>query len=669
MNDVSDNTEDLPREFGDYQLLRCLGRGGMGKVYLAKIKAKGLVGVDKLCVVKTLRVSHDPEYQRRFVDEARLIVLLTHRNICHVFDAGCFEDQYYLAMEHINGRELRQVQVMAEETKMGLPVDVAIFVVKEVLEALDAAHRMKHPLTGEPLRVVHRDVSPQNVMLSSEGEVKLIDFGLAESTQKLERTAPRIVMGKIAYMAPEQARGETVDGRADQFAAGVLLYELLANERYYGDLPFDDVWRSSGRGGFQPTRLMTMEPGLIEVIQKSTAPRRDDRYESCGDMRAALQQVELKRGALAGSREVRTAFQELLSLSGESMPSASSAEIKAIPRPAPSLDPRPVPPPAAVAAAAVEVPRTPPTISPPGREKTRTFRIRSTLAGESEIQDLAPHEKTEIGFVIEGLVASELPPALSTGDAFRPLSLLASAPSLPAPARTPSPDPKTAPRPPREATVVVRTRSAGPQGSSSTLIAETTEVRTVPGMAGAPDTLIEGEALGKPKGLYIAAAAAAVALVVVVVAVLAGGGEATAVVDAGPAVAIRSVPVVDAGTAAVLVVPDAGVVVDARVVVDAGADPDLADLDEVGPRPVRPAKPKRNVADFPADKSGGEGALNLINRTTHLKAFCADVACYSGVTTEQNRSPRPGEDPEARRKALRRLQNQCLRTCRGTPRL
>ena len=363
-----DHDPELPRAFGDYTLIKPLGRGGMGEVFLAKLKARGLSGVDKICVIKTLRPTDDPEYERRFIDEARLIVLLGHKNIAAVFDAGCFEGEYYLAMEHVAGRELRSLQRACEARRQPMPPAVVIHIIKEILEALDAAHRMTHPLTREPLRVVHRDVSPQNVMVSSEGEVKLIDFGLAVSTQKVERTAPQIVMGKMAYMAPEQARGDGVDGRADQFACGVMLYELLANERYYSDLPFDVMWRTSGSGGHRPALLDTLPDDVRAIVLKATAPARDDRYASCGDMRDALTAIELRRGMLAGSRDVRAAQNELDNVSLPSL--ASTMPPPSEPPPVMDFDALP-------------------------KERTRTFRlITAEGAGSSLIEGLEPGAAT-----------------------------------------------------------------------------------------------------------------------------------------------------------------------------------------------------------------------------------------------------------------------------------
>jgi serine/threonine protein kinase len=319
-----------PQTLGDYVLLRRLGQGGMGQVWLAKLRGRGLAGIDKLCVVKTLRSSDDPEYERRFIDEARLIVLLTHKNICPVFDAGCFEGQYYVAMEHIAGRDLHALTGLSREQQTPLPVHVAIHITKELLEALDAAHRMVHPITQQPLLIVHRDVSPQNVMVSAEGDVKLIDFGLAASSQKAERTEPRVVMGKLAYMAPEQARGEALDDRTDQFAAGVILYELLANARYYEGLSTTETWGRVGAGGHEPTGLARLEPALAAIVRRATAARREDRYATCGDMCEALTAVELSRGAIASSRDVRLAVVDLEQRAG--LTSTTSPELRRLER-------------------------------------------------------------------------------------------------------------------------------------------------------------------------------------------------------------------------------------------------------------------------------------------------------------------------------------------------
>src|SRR4051812_7727968 len=250
----------------------------MGEVYLAK--AGGLVGLERYCVLKKLRseLTRDREYVTRFIDEARVVVTLSHANICHVFDVGRVGDEYYLAMEYISGRDVRTLQDRCRTREKHVSSAGALQIVCETLDALDYAHRRNHPLTGEPLKLVHRDVSPQNVLVSYEGEVKLIDFGLAASKLKVERTQPNVVMGKMAYMAPEQARGDPIDARADLFACGVLAYELIAGERFYEGMTANDIWQVAGKGGFIPRKWDTIDRELAKHLSKALHPDAKKRF-------------------------------------------------------------------------------------------------------------------------------------------------------------------------------------------------------------------------------------------------------------------------------------------------------------------------------------------------------------------------------------------------------
>jgi serine/threonine protein kinase len=283
-----ESADTFPRPFGTYILLQAFARGGMGEVYLAK--SGGIAGLEKYCVLKKLRpeLTSDREYVQRFIDEARVVVQLNHANVAQVFDVGRVGPEYYLAMEYVSGRDLRTMQDRARDMDIPLPIGTILHLVCEVLEALDYAHRRKHPLSGEDLHLVHRDVSPQNVLISFEGEVKLIDFGLAQSRMKKEATSPNIVMGKMAYMAPEQARGDNIDRRADLFAAGVMLYEFIVGERFYEGMSAHEIWQVVGRGGFRPRMWESIDDDLREVLDKALAPNRDDRYTTCGELEAAL---------------------------------------------------------------------------------------------------------------------------------------------------------------------------------------------------------------------------------------------------------------------------------------------------------------------------------------------------------------------------------------------
>jgi serine/threonine protein kinase len=304
--------EVFPRPFGNYLLLARLAQGGMGEVYLAK--SGGVAGIEKHSVVKTLRphFTADREYVTRFIDEARVVVGLNHRNIAPTFDVGRVGGQYYLAMEFIPGRDLRNIDDVWRAQR-GRPMDeaVALHVICEVLEALDYAHRAKDPVSGKPLQLIHRDISPQNVMISLEGEVKLIDFGLAQSTQKEEHTQPHVVMGKMAYMAPEQARGEGIDSSVDLFAVAIMAYELVLGERYYGDMTLEQIWSVAGRGDYEAPRFDELNPRLQNILDRALHAEKEHRHLSCGDLREDLLNYTSDLGMRAGSRDLRMAMEEL----------------------------------------------------------------------------------------------------------------------------------------------------------------------------------------------------------------------------------------------------------------------------------------------------------------------------------------------------------------------
>lgn len=296
---------DPPFMFGGYLVLRRLGQGGMGEVFLAKQGNIG--GIEKYCVVKTIRSSHSDtnEYIRRFIDEARVVVQLGHRNICHVFDVGRVGRQFYMAMERIEGQDLRAVLDAMIANHIQMQEAAAVYLAGELLDALDYAHRHKDPSTGEVLHIVHRDISPHNVMVNYEGEAKLIDFGLAASTLKVERTEPRVVMGKMTYMAPEQARGDLVDGRADLFAIGVCLYEMLAGERYYEGKSFTEVWQVVGRGGFTPSKWFDLHPGMQSILQRALHPDPAQRYQTGAQFKDDLDNYRFDRRLRASTKDWR----------------------------------------------------------------------------------------------------------------------------------------------------------------------------------------------------------------------------------------------------------------------------------------------------------------------------------------------------------------------------
>ncbi|HEU5057872.1 MAG TPA: protein kinase [Kofleriaceae bacterium] len=276
--------DQFPRKFGKYHLLAPLAQGGMGALYLAVTGERGL---EKLLVIKTV-LPHlaDSEYLARFRDEAKVVVKLSHGNLIPVFDAGQVDGELFLAMDFVEGKDLRAVWNRCAHKGVAFPVDVAVFLVKELCRGLGYAHSF-----GD-LRLVHRDVSPPNVLISYSGEVKLTDFGLASSTLKLEKTAPGIIYGKVSYMSPEQARGEPLDGRSDLYAAGIILWELLTGRQLFPpgkEQPQDLLKRARNPVAVPPSqRAPRVPPALDAICIKALAANREDRFATGEELRDAL---------------------------------------------------------------------------------------------------------------------------------------------------------------------------------------------------------------------------------------------------------------------------------------------------------------------------------------------------------------------------------------------
>ncbi|MBA3818215.1 MAG: protein kinase [Deltaproteobacteria bacterium] len=282
---VEGDLEHYPRKFGKYHLLGPLAQGGMGALYLAVAGDRGL---ERLMVIKTV-LPHlaDSEYVARFRDEAKVVVKLSHGNLIPVFDAGLVSGELFLAMDFVEGRDLRAVWNRCAKKQVAFPIDVAVYIVKELCRGLAYAHSFPD------LNLVHRDISPPNVLVSYTGEVKLTDFGLASSTLKLEKTAPGIIYGKVAYMSPEQARGEKLDGRSDMYATAIVLWELLTGRQLFPpgkDQPQDLLSRAKNPEVMRPSKRAPRVPiELDEICLRALASAKEDRYENCDEMRMALQ--------------------------------------------------------------------------------------------------------------------------------------------------------------------------------------------------------------------------------------------------------------------------------------------------------------------------------------------------------------------------------------------
>ena len=286
--------QELPKVFGRYLLLKRLSRGGMGEIFLAKLGE--IQGFEKLVIIKKIlpNLVADQEFIKRFIDEAQVAIKLQHANVAPVFEVGKVDGEYFLAIEYIEGRDLRRMITRQREERTRLPSDLAMFVVREMANGLAYAHRRTDE-SGRSLALVHCDVSPPNVMVSFEGEVKIIDFGIAKSAIRIAETNPNMGFGKFGYMAPEQlVRGGVVDKRTDVYAAGVVLYELLTGERLFTfpeGADYRQIARMVTQGKFKPPsqRDPRLDPGLDPIVMKALASNKDERYQTAEEFRDGIQ--------------------------------------------------------------------------------------------------------------------------------------------------------------------------------------------------------------------------------------------------------------------------------------------------------------------------------------------------------------------------------------------
>jgi serine/threonine protein kinase len=284
-----ETTSRLPRKFGRYVLFDFVGKGGMAEIFLARAHTD--LGASRLCVVKQIlpEFALHPQFAEMLIHEAKLAARLNHAHIVQVFDLGREGDQLYIAMEYVEGFDLNALLRRCSQKKVPLPFEFALRIASDTLQGLDYAHR-RTTEEGKPLGIVHRDVSPSNVLVSLEGEVKVCDFGIArandivvdESGQHMDDA----IKGKAGYMSPEHARGLPIDARADVFAVGIVMWELIAGKRMYrkeSDVPLLEQAKRAEIPPL-PVKGLPHEEKLHAIVNKALAPSREDRYAGAGAM-------------------------------------------------------------------------------------------------------------------------------------------------------------------------------------------------------------------------------------------------------------------------------------------------------------------------------------------------------------------------------------------------
>ncbi len=278
-----------PQQFGKYMLTERIGAGGMAEIFRAT--AFGVEGFTKeICIKRILpTLTSDETFVKMFIDEAKIAVSLHHANVVQVFDLGRIGEHYFIAMELVQGRDLLRIINQCRRNKRRLPVHIALYILSQVCKGLDYAHRVKSE--GRKMGIIHRDVSPSNILVSWEGEVKVADFGIAKATHREHKTVTGTMKGKYGYMSPEQVRGDRIDHRSDIFAAGILLYESLVSQRLFKgptDLQTLEMVREAKVPVLPSAINKKVPPEVDELVMKALSLHPEDRFQTAGEMHDAL---------------------------------------------------------------------------------------------------------------------------------------------------------------------------------------------------------------------------------------------------------------------------------------------------------------------------------------------------------------------------------------------
>ena len=306
----------LPQDFGPYTLTELIARGGMAEIYRATIPGAG--GFEKTVAIKKIlpHLAENDEFITMLIDEARIIVSINHANIAQVYDLGKIDEDYYIAMEYIHGIDLSTIVKDLKERGETVPVEHAVFIGASIAAGLHVAHN-KHDSNGRPLNIVHRDVSPHNVLISFAGDVKIIDFGVAKARGKEQNTNIGVIKGKLLYMAPEQAMAKPIDGRADLFALGLILYRMLTNHLpFEGDNEFQIYNNILSKEiappkAFNPAIPEEVNQIVMMLLQRDPSKRYQDGYSAKVDLDRALQNLKPGYSVSRLSRWVEDNFSHL----------------------------------------------------------------------------------------------------------------------------------------------------------------------------------------------------------------------------------------------------------------------------------------------------------------------------------------------------------------------
>jgi tRNA A-37 threonylcarbamoyl transferase component Bud32 len=366
-------SQTTPEHFGKYQLLEKIATGGMAEVYRAR--SFGMAGFEKIIVIKRVldHMAADQEFVEMFIDEARIAVQLQHVNIVQVFDLGEESGHYFMAMEYVHGLDLSRL--LTRSRNIGpFPIPLALFIAGEMLKALQFAHQQIDD-QGRAMQIVHCDVSPQNVLISYAGEVKILDFGIARAAFQADKKHS-VVRGKYAYMSPEQVEGHGLDGRSDMFSLGIVLYEMMTGRRLFKMKKREDTLARVRRAEVPSPR--TYRPDISEELEgfllRALSRNRDDRFEDGQEMYAALTRLMVREGHRATNNDLAAYLKEVIE--------AAAAAARGQASPPRGLSGRVVPP-SAVVCMAVEAAAPPRSIAAPRTTLAEVGEEWAAVIGEA----------------------------------------------------------------------------------------------------------------------------------------------------------------------------------------------------------------------------------------------------------------------------------------------
>jgi serine/threonine protein kinase/Tfp pilus assembly protein PilF len=287
--------ESQPVRFGKYILLDKIATGGMAQLFKAKII--GIEGFEKLIAIKQIlpQFSKEKDLITSFIDEAKLAALLNHQNIVQIYDFGNIEDSYFISMEYLFGKDLRMMWTRLKDKELALPLEHALYITSRLCAGLAYAHELKD-FQGKELNIIHRDISPQNVFVTYQGDVKILDFGIAKAASQSTVTQFGMIKGKVAYMSPEQAAGRPIDQRSDIFSAGIILYELVTNTRMFTGESTMQILTRVRDAQYDSAESLAggLHSKVYAIINRALAKDPDQRYQFAADMLADIEECMME---------------------------------------------------------------------------------------------------------------------------------------------------------------------------------------------------------------------------------------------------------------------------------------------------------------------------------------------------------------------------------------